>query len=233
MLGFFSDRREVERAQELIGKAIAASHAPKLHAPRAAPLEGFRRWIGRDRERSALSFERDYPALLLSLASGVRTGLDPFSALCKTQELFSEGSEMKQQLIGLSLAVERGASEEEAVRGFAADIAHPDLKLFRTAFILARKEGASLAESLQRLARVTRQRQSFRRKVKAAVAMQKLSAIGIGLCTLVIATIQAGTNPAALQTALHDPTGSRVLTAGLLLVLTGLFWMFSLTRSKL
>ena len=227
------DRREVQRAIELSGSFLTSGTPPR--APRAtlSALESLTAILNHSTEKRTLSFERDYPALLLSLASGVRTGLDPLAALCKTKELFAEDSEMKQQLEGLGRSIERGDSEEDAIRSFASDIPHPDLKLFRTAFILARKEGASLAECLQRLARVTRQRQSFRRKVKAAVAMQKLSAVGIGICTLVIAAIQASTNPAALQTALHDPVGSKVLMAAVLLVATGLAWMLLLTRSRL
>lgn len=183
--------------------------------------------------RRAESFERDYPALLLSLASAVRTGLDPFVALCKCEELFSDGSEMKSELRGLVRNVENGASEEESLARFAETIPHPDLKLFRSAFILARKEGASLAETLQRLARVTRQRQSFRRKVRSSVAMQKLSAIGITLCTLVIGLIQGLTNPEALRTAWASPLGSHAIVVGLCLVTSGLLWMLTLTRSRM
>jgi tight adherence protein B len=183
--------------------------------------------------KAAESFERDYPALLLSLASGVRTGLDPFVALCTSKELFPASSQMHRELSAVAEAAAQGKSEEESIRAFAASVPHPDLELFRAAFILARREGASLAEALQRLARVTRQRQSFRRKIRSAVAMQKLSAIGIALCTVVIGVMQACTNPAAFQLALAHPIGSKALIGGVCLVVIGLLWMLSLARSRL
>lgn len=177
-------------------------------------------------------FERDYTALLLSLASGVRTGLDPLQALSNSAELFQPDSLVRAEILRLRSGIESGLTEDQLLREFAITIDHPDIKLFRTAFILARREGSSLAECLQRLARVTRQRQSFRRKVKGAVAMQKLSAYGIGACTIVIGIIQVTTNPQATIAAINHPMGFKVLLAGAGLVVLGVAWMISLTKSR-
>lgn len=180
----------------------------------------------------AEAFEKDYTAFILALASSVRTGLDPLVALTEERNLFPEQSEIHQQLSTLQGQIDRGFSEEDVIRNFALSIQHSDLPLFRTAFILARKEGASLAECLQRLARVTRQRQSFRRKVKGAVAMQKLSSFGIAGCTIVIGIIQFTTNPDALAAALEHPMGMKLLAGGVGLVVFGLLWMLQLAKSK-
>lgn len=182
--------------------------------------------------RRMLAFERDYAAMLLSLASSIRTGLDPLVALMGLRELFSKGSEVRRELEELVARIEAGAIEEDAVREFGANISHPDIPLFTTAFILARKEGSSLSECLQRLARVTRTRQSFRRKVRSAVAMQKLSSLGIGLCTLVIGVIQFTANPQAIRTALAHPVGEKLIGLGLILVVIGIAWMYRLASPK-
>jgi tight adherence protein B len=215
-----------------LAAAIVASHPLPLLIPVLVALAK-RHKKGRSDFLRAESFERDFPALLLSLASGVRTGLDPFSALCKCRSLFASDSEMRGELGKLASLVEDGRSEEDALEEFAASIDHPDIKLFRVAFLFARKEGSSLAETLQRLARVTRQRQSFRRKVRAAVAMQRLSAFGIALCAIVILGIQLVTNPDSLKTAMQSPIGSKIVTSGVLLVVGGLSWMLLLTRRRL
>ena len=178
-------------------------------------------------------FERDYPPFLIALASSVRTGLDPLDALLGTTALFPKNAVLSKEIEKSRQLVDGGAQEVEIINSFAATIRHPDLPLFRTAFILSRQQGTSLAECLHRLAKVTRQRQSFRRKIKAAVALQKLSAIGIGLCTIVIVIIQCLSNPAALETALSHPTGQRLLSLGMLLVLAGLFWVFNLARPRI
>jgi Flp pilus assembly protein TadB len=180
----------------------------------------------------ALSFESDYTALLLSLASAVRTGRDPLSALEDSPGLFNAKSEVRREIEILKSALERGATEDDAVKNFGSSIDHPDVKLFTTAFILARREGASLAESLQRLARVTRQRQSFRRKTRAAVAMQKLSAFGISGCAIVICVIQGLSNPEGIMEAFHNPLGVKLLSCGVFLIVGGLLWMLRISAQK-
>jgi Flp pilus assembly protein TadB len=181
----------------------------------------------------AENFERDYPALLVALASSVRTGLDPLVALTQSEQLFSPQSQMGKELHSLRLCIERGDSEEDALASFGRSIAHPDIPLFRTAFILSRRQGASLGECMHRLARVTRQRQSFRRKVRSAVAMQKLSAVGIGGCAIVIGIIQMISNPTSISAAWHDPVGQRLLALGCGLILAGLGWMMNMARARM
>ncbi|RMG40649.1 MAG: hypothetical protein D6719_10315 [Candidatus Dadabacteria bacterium] len=188
--------------------------------------------IRRKAASRAEKFERDYTAFLLSLASGVKTGSDPLTVLVKSYRLFPKESVISAELKRLEELVDSGLSEEEVVRQFAASISHPDISLFRSAFILSRKEGSSLSVCLHRLARVTRQRQSFRRKIRSAVAMQKLSAIGIALCTLIITAIQGLTNPDAILTALKHPVGVKALTFGVLLIITGLVWMLKLANRR-
>ena len=191
-------------------------------------------WLGLQRAvwRRSEAFERDYVPFLLSLASGVRTGLDPLVAIRECAALFPQKSELRRQVEDLCDVIARGAEEEKAIRGFAGSIAHPDIQLFRTTLILARKEGSSLGESLQRLARVTRQRQSFRRKMRAALAMQRLSAIGIGGCAVVIGLIQTAGNADVLVNAFNHPLGYRALSAGLTLMGFGLLWMVQMSKRR-
>jgi Flp pilus assembly protein TadB len=181
----------------------------------------------------AEAFEKDYPAMLLSLASAIRTGLDPLVALLQSEKLFGEKSVLRVELKNLKEAIDRGEAEEPALRALGSTIEHPDIRLFTTAFILARREGSSLAACLQRLTRVTRQRQSFRRKMRAAVAMQRLSSFGIAGCTLVIGVIQALANPQSFKEAFNDPVGIKAFSLGIFLIGAGLLWMIRMTRAKI
>lgn len=179
------------------------------------------------------NFESDYPAFLLSLASSVRTGMDPLSAMIEVEKIFEPDSELRKELLKFSAAIGKGKSEQAAISDFGSTINHPDIQLFRTAFILARKEGSSLGDCLQRLAKVTRQRQSFRRKIKSAVAMQRLSAFGIGGCAIAITVIQVLGNPRILEDSIAHPIGQRLMISGTFLIIFGLFWMIRMTRSKI
>ena len=179
------------------------------------------------------SFEKDYTALLLSLASSVKTGLDPLVALTQSYQLFAPKSEVRKELEILRRSIDSGMSEEGGIKQFAKTIDHPDIALFRSAFLLARREGSSLAECLQRLARVTRQRQSFRRKAKAAVAMQKLSSFAIVGCCGMIGVIQFVANPTGFQKSIHDPVGMKIMGTGVLLLFVGVGWMVRIAKARI
>lgn len=178
-------------------------------------------------------FDKDYTALLLSLASSIRAGLDPLQALLRVDRLFQEESLVRKELLQLKGSLQHGKTEEEVITEFASSIAHPDVHLFRAALILARSEGSSLGMCLERLTKITRQRQSFRRKSMSAVAMQKLSAYGISGCALIIASFQLLTNTDATIKAYQHPTGKVMIFTGVGLMLVGLLWMKRLCRLKL
>ena len=179
------------------------------------------------------AFERDYPALLVSLASSVRAGLDPLVALISARTLFPPEGSVRRELDVFAQAIEAGAREEDALRRFGATVAHPDVVLLQNAFLIARREGASLGECLHRLARVTRQRQSFRRKIRGAVAMQRMSAIGIAGCAVVIGVFQSISNPQGIANAVADTRGVMALSFGGALVAGGLIWMIYLVRARI
>ena len=212
---------------------IAVKLTPVLLPLALFPYFALRFFAWRAAFRRAESFERDYPAFLLALCSSIRTGLDPLSALQNLEQLFPANAELGRELSQLNAAIAAGRSEEQAISAFGRTIRHPDITLFRTAFLLARRQGSSLGEALHRLSRVTRTRQSFRRKMRGAVAMQRLSAFGILFCALAIGFFQAITSPAALRDAISDPIGKQALSAGLALILIGIVWMIRLTRQRI
>ena len=198
-----------------------------------AYLLGLYVWLRVKRFKRAEAFEKDYVAFLLSLASAVRAGQDPIVALIEARGLFPPPSVLGSIIKTFGENIEQGLSEEQSVARFALTVDHPDIKLFRTAFVLARKEGSSLGGCLQRLARVTRQRQSFRRKIRSALAMQKLSAVGIALCAVAIGCVQWVSNPKVMLDTLAHPIGFKVMLGGLALVSCGLGWMLNLTRQRI
>ena len=179
------------------------------------------------------NFEEDYPAFLISLASCIKSGKDPLQALELVKDLFLDSSILKQKLLEVLSNIQEGMSEEEAINNFARDIKHPDIDLFRVAFILSRKEGSGLYKPLRRLTKVTRQRQGFRRKAKAAVAMQKVSAFGILGSVIFIALVQMAMNREQLFQAIASPIGVRLMLLGVVFVAVGIIWMLYMTREKI
>lgn len=179
------------------------------------------------------NFEQDYPAFLISLASCIKSGKDPLQALSIVKDLFLDGSILKEKLDEVLLDIQEGMSEEEAIGNFAKDIKHPDIDLFRVAFNLSRKEGSGLYSPLRRLTKVTRQRQAFRRKSSAAIAMQKVSAFGILGSGMFIAFIQVIMNRENFFLTFQSPLGIRLMILGMLFVAVGMIWMLYMARNKI
>lgn len=177
-------------------------------------------------------FESEFPAFLLSLSSAVKTGLDPLAALEQSETLFPQKSVMRSELGKIRGSLEQGTSEIEALKEFGSSLHCPDLCLFRSAFLLSRNQGASLSQCLQRLAKVTRQRQSFRRKIRAALAMQRLSAFGIVGCASLATLVQTVNNWQSVHQALSDPLGFRAIVLGISLLTIGFIWMLYLSRTR-
>ncbi|MCB0333482.1 MAG: type II secretion system F family protein [Bdellovibrionales bacterium] len=183
-------------------------------------------------KKRSQAFEADYTALLLSLASSVKAGRDPLSALLDAEEVFEEGTQIRKEVALLRASIEAHESEAVAVSKFGQTIDHPDINLFRIAYILSRQEGSALSSCLERLAKVTRHRQSFRRKVRSAVALQRLSSYGIAAVAFITLGFQAFSNTEALHKAMNHPVGIVGLSAGVVLMLTGLFWMSKVAPSR-
>lgn len=176
------------------------------------------------------SLDRDLPALLTSIVSSVRAGIDPIVAIIKSAEYLPAGTPLTEGIASFRDRLAQGSEESDEIRAFLAEYAHPDLELFKRCVLLSRKHGCSLSDPLHRITRVIRQRHSFRRKTRAALAMHRLSAFGIALSALVICLIQVGTNKKGVILALEHPVGSPMLIAGCFLIMVGVVWMVSMGR---
>lgn len=178
------------------------------------------------------ALERDLPALLTSVASSVRAGVDPLRALCDAESYFPAGSPFVDELQIFRRRLAAGEDEIVAIEGLMSQYEHSDIELFKRCLVLSRTHGSSLAEPLHRVTRVVRQRQSFRRKTKAALAMHRMSALGIALCALVIGGMQFVMNIAGVRVALAHPMGLMLLSLGAVLIVSGVAWMLTMGREE-
>lgn len=174
------------------------------------------------------SIDRDLPALLTSVASSVRAGIDPLQALLEARDYFPSSSVLVEEIERIKRGIEAGEEEGALIEGFLRSFNHPDGELFKRCLLLSRRHGSSLAEPLHRVTRVVRQRQSFRRKTVAALAMHRMSAIGITLCAVFIGAVQIFMNVQAVVSAFHHPMGGKFLGGGVAMIAIGVGWMMSM-----
>jgi len=188
------------------------------------------RRINLKRRRGAI--ERDLPALLTAVASSVRAGVDPLKAICDAEEYFPADSPFITEIKLFKQRISEGEDEFETIEGFFADDDHGDVELFKRCIILSRRHGSSLADPLHRIVKVVRQRQSFKRKTRAALAMHRMSAVGIALCAALIAVMQVVMNAKGVALAFQKPAGIALLSVGGALIASGVGWMLSMGREE-
>ncbi len=178
------------------------------------------------------AFERDYPTFLISLSSSMKCGLDPLAALLQSKDLFANNTPIAEAIESFRQQVSSGIAEDQAIKSFASEIQHPDLILFKDAYLLSRQQGASLSFCLHRIARVVRARQSFRRKTNTAVAMQKLSAFGILIAVVAMFSVQVVASYQTLLNAWANPIGMKLLILALSLVSCGFIGILKISNSE-
>jgi tight adherence protein B len=176
--------------------------------------------------------DRDLPALLTTIASSVRAGIDPIRAMCDAESYFPLRSPFVAEIRKFKSSFEEGKDEVVAIEQFLREDSSVDLLLFKQCLLLSRQLGSSLADPLHRVVRVVRSRQSFRRKTRAALAMHRMSAVGIALCALLIVGMQVVVDSSRVAMTIQHPVGRVLLCGGVSLIGLGVIWMLRMGREE-
>jgi len=114
-----------------------------------------------------------------------------------------------------------GISVTEALKNLAARVDCPDLKYFVVSVILQRETGGNLAEIMEGIASLIRERFKFKGKVRVLAAEGKLSGIILlALPFLVVGAIRF-LNPTYISTLWSDPAGRMMVYIALAMMVVG------------
>lgn len=178
------------------------------------------------------AFDEDYPVLLLSYVSLLKTGMTTIAGLDAAAKGLDEGSLVRAEVELMIERLKMGLTEEQAINSFGEDIAHPELELFVQCLLLSRKVGGQLSTTLERLAKQVRKRQEFRKKAVAAVGMERGSIWAIaGVMGLLLVYI-AIQSPDLIFPAGKSPMGQQMWQGGILLIICGFYLIRQVTKIK-
>lgn len=179
------------------------------------------------------AFDNDYPAMLLSYVSLLKTGMNAIGGLDATAKGLEEDSLVRAEIELLIERLRLGLSEEQAINAFAEDIPHPELELFVQSLLLSRKVGGGLSQTLERLAKQVRKRQQFRKQAIAVVGMEKYSSYMIaGIMTGLLGYLSFS-SPDLIVPALSHPVGTKIIQTGVGLIMIGFYWSKKVTNIKI
>lgn len=170
-------------------------------------------------KRRVRQFEEQFPEAIDLIARSMRAG-----------HALSTGLKMAAEELPPPAGVEfrklyerqnYGAQLSESLRAFADAVPSLDARFFVTAVLTQRETGGNLAEVLDRLASVMRERFRIRRDVRVRSAHGRITAYILAGMPPVLAVFLMISSPAQFSVLLTDPLGIRMLEAAALLQVTG------------
>src|SRR5437879_9430832 len=166
-------------------------------------------------------FEEKFPEAIDTLARAVRAG----HAFTTALELIA--NEVSEPVAGefrqLFEEQKFGLPVRDALVNLADRIPLVDVKFFVTAVILQRETGGNLAEILDNLSYVIRERFKIQRQVRVYTAQGRLTiTLLIGMPPIIV-TVMLILNPTFIQPLFSDPIGPTLLVAGIALPTIGHF----------
>jgi tight adherence protein B len=182
------------------------------------------------RGRKTAKFEKQMPDAMELLARSLRAG----HTLNSTLELVSQeipaplGTEMRityeEQRLGLSMG--------QALTRMGERVASRDLRYFVTAVLIQLETGGNLAEILENIGTIIRDRLKLKSKVKGLTAEGRFSAVILVLLPVLTFVALLFLNRPYAMVLLTDPLGVHVLTAACVSVLIGALVMKRMVAIK-
>jgi tight adherence protein B len=109
----------------------------------------------------------------------------------------------------------------DILREFAGRVPLLDARIFVTAVLTQRETGGNLAEVLDKLSAVTRQRFRVRREVKAMSAHGRITGWVLGAMPAVLAGVLYIVAPTHIMTMVNDPLGHKLIAGAVVLQIIG------------
>ncbi len=207
--------------QALAGGAVAV----------AVGFLGPRTILSRRIKRRVRKFSEHFPVALDVIIRGVRSGLPVSESLKIVANEVPDpvGPEIERLIVGASM----GQSMEDGLQQMALRVPSQDVNFFRTVLSIQQKTGGNLAETLENLANVLRERKKMKLKVRALSSEARMSAIIVGSLPFLVAGLVYVLRPDYIEILFNDPRGHYLLAGGLVWMSFGIMMMRSMVRFEI
>ncbi len=173
-------------------------------------------------------FEEKFPEAIDTLARAVRAGHAFTTALEMIANEIAEpvAGEFRQ----LFEEQKFGLPVRDALLNLADRIPLVDVKFFVTAVMLQRETGGNLAEILDNLSYVIRERFKILRQVRVHTAQGRLTMVLLMALPPTIVVVMLTLNPGFIRPLFTDPMGHILIVAGIVLQTVGYFFIRRIIR---
>ena len=178
-------------------------------------------YVAYRRKKRFKRFEEKFPETIDLLSRSIRAG----HAFSTALELIADESEepiagefrklFEEQKFGLPL--------RDALLNLAERIPLVDVKFFGTAVLLQKETGGNLAELLDKLSYVIRERFKILRQLRVYTAQGRLTLAILMALPPILLLLLSVLNPEFVKPLFHDPLGHNLIAFGIVLQATGFF----------
>jgi tight adherence protein B len=182
------------------------------------------------RQRRFLRFEELFPDAIDLLSRAVRaghaftTGLDLIAKEMPSPVSDEFGRAYTEQNLGLPL--------RDALDNLMNRVPLTDVRIFVTALMIQRESGGNLAEILDNLSHVIRERFKLMRQIRVYTAQGRISLYLLLAIPPFLGIAMYLLNPKYITPLFTDPLGVRFLTVGIVLQVLGYFVLRKVTQPK-
>ncbi|MGU7782961.1 type II secretion system F family protein [Burkholderia sp. PU8-34] len=186
--------------------------------------------VMRRRNRRMRKLERQLPEVCDMISRALRSGHAFTSAIGMISDEFSEpmGSEFRITFDEINY----GVSLHDALMNLATRVPIRDLRYFVIAVLIQRETGGNLAELLDSIGALIRERFKLFDKIRVLSAEGRMSAWVLGLLPFVAASLMMAMNRKFLSVLWEDPAGLKVVCMMLVLMVCGVVWMRRIIRIR-
>lgn len=182
------------------------------------------------RKRRINLFAQQFPDALELMARALRAGHAlPLTFKLVGDELPSPiGPEFERTFEEQNL----GIALEEALNKLTKRVDILDLKYFATAVLIQRSTGGNLAEVLDKISYIIRERFKLKSQIKALTAEGRLSGIVLGFLPIAIGVVIYIMNPDYIKTLYYETTGNYLVGASIMLQILGFLTIKKIVNVK-
>ena len=175
-------------------------------------------------------FQRQFPEALELLARAMRAGNSFGSALRMVGDEF--GDPVGPEFARVVEEINFGVAAHDALANLTRRVESQDLKFFVVAVIVQRETGGNLAEIVEKIGTLIRQRFVLQGKILALSAEGKLSAVVLILLPVLLALYFFLTQRDYIMTLATDPMGHLMVAGALTMMALGILVMHRMVQIK-
>jgi tight adherence protein B len=178
--------------------------------------------------RRLKAFTAEFPQAIDLIVRGLKSGLPVPASIRSVAEEIKDPVGSEFALVADRLRI--GQSLEDALHMTAQRVPTPEFHFFVTSLSVQRETGGNLAETLENLSDVLRQRRQMKMKIRAMSSEARASAMILGSLPFVMLGIMMVVNAGYVMQLFTDPRGMWFVGFGVVCLGIGFFVMAKMVR---